>query len=140
MDFAPAVTHAIALELIDATGNATPVEAELCYDRRDPYAVSTLFRTGSTQVRWVFSRDLIAEGIYEPTGDGDVHVWPCLDAQGRAVVVIELSSPDGEALMQARSDALTAFIASTDAIVPRGTESLLIDIDAELGGFLRDAG
>lgn len=140
MDIAPTVTHSIPIELIDAAGAATPIEAELRYDRFDPYAVTAVFRTGSTQVKWVVSRDLIAEGIYEPSGDGDVHVWPCLDTHGRAVVVIELRSPDGEALMQTRSDALTSFIASTDAVVPRGTESLLIDVDAVIDGFLREAG
>jgi hypothetical protein len=139
MDIAPTVTHSVPIELIDAAGSVTPIEAELRYDRFDPYAVTAVFRTGSTQVRWVVSRDLIAEGIYEPTGDGDVHVWPCLDAQGRAVVVIELRSPDGEAMMQTRSDALTAFIASTDAVVPRGAESVLIDVDAAIEGFLRQA-
>lgn len=140
MDIAPTVTHSIALELIDASGTATPVQAELRYDRHDPYAVSAIFSTGSTQVRWVFSRDLIAEGIYEPSGDGDVHVWPCLDVQGGAVVVIELCSPDGEALMQARSKELTAFIASADKVVPRGSESLLLEVDNAIEAMLRDVG
>lgn len=140
MDIAPTVTHSIALELIDASGTATPVQAELRYDRHDPYAVSAVFSTGSTQVRWVFSRDLIAEGIYEPSGDGDVHVWPCLDVRGCAVVVIELCSPDGEALMQASSKELVSFIASTDKVVPRGTETLLLDVDTAIEAMLRDAG
>jgi Streptomyces sporulation and cell division protein, SsgA len=140
MDFAPTVTRSIRLEMIDATGTATPVQAELRYDRRDPYAVSAMFRTGTSEARWVFSRDLIADGIYEPSGEGDVHVWPCLDAQGRAVVIIELCSPDGEALLQARSEALTAFIASTDEVVPRGSESLLVDMDAMIETLLPDAG
>lgn len=140
MDIAPTVTHSIALELIDASGTATPVQAELRYDRHDPYAVSAIFSTGTTQVRWVFSRDLIAEGIYEPSGDGDVHVWPCLDVQGGAVVVIELCSPDGEALMQARSKELTAFIASADKVVPRGSESLLLEVDNAIEAMLRDVG
>ena len=140
MDIAPTVTHSIALELIDASGTATPVQAELRYDRNDPYAVSAVFSTGSSQVQWVFSRDLLAEGIYEPSGDGDVHVWPCLDARGSAVVVIELCSPDGEALMQACSKELTAFIASTDKVVSRGSESLLVDVDTALASLLREAG
>ena len=89
-----------------------------------------------TEVRWVFARDLLAAGLYEPTGDGDVHVWPCLDARGRAVTIIELSSPDGEALMQARSDEVCEFLSRTEAIVPRGTEAGLMDVDTALGKIL----
>jgi Streptomyces sporulation and cell division protein, SsgA len=137
MDTAPiSVTRAITLELIDASGGATPLAAELCYDKNDPYAVSACFRTGSSEVRWVFARDLLAEGLYEPTGDGDVHVWPCLDAHGRAVAIIELSSPDGEALMQARSDEVTDFLARCETLVPTGSEAGLMDIDDALARIL----
>ena len=137
MDTAPiSVTRAITLELIDASGAATPLAAELRYDKHDPYAVSACFRTGSTEVRWVFARELLAEGLYEPNGDGDVHVWPCLDARGRAVTIIELSSPDGEALMQARSDEVSDFLTRCEALVPSGTEAGLMDMDAVLAQLL----
>ncbi|MBA2773174.1 MAG: SsgA family sporulation/cell division regulator, partial [Nocardioidaceae bacterium] len=46
MDIAPlSVTHTLTLELIDASGTATPLEAELRYDNHDPYAVSACFDT-----------------------------------------------------------------------------------------------
>jgi hypothetical protein len=137
MDAAPInVTRAITLDLIDATGGATPLAADLCYDKNDPYAISACFRTGSTEVRWVFARELLAEGLYEPTGDGDVHVWPCLDASGRAVTIIELSSPDGEALMQARSDEVSDFLARCESLVPSGSEAGLMDIDDTIAQLL----
>jgi hypothetical protein len=137
MDAAPInVTRAITLELIDATGGATPLAADLCYDKNDPYAISACFRTGSTEVRWVFARELLAEGLYEPTGDGDVHVWPCLDASGRAVTIIELSSPDGEALMQARSEEVSDFLARCESLVPSGSEAGLMDIDDAIAQLL----
>ena len=62
------------------------------------------------EVRWTFGRDLLIGGLYEPTGDGDVHVWPCLDTDAHSVVMIELCSPDGEALVQARTSDITAFV------------------------------
>ena len=86
--------------------------------------------------RWVFARELLASGAYEPTGDGDVHVWPCLDARGRAVTIIELSSPDGEALMQARSDDVTEFLRRTESLVPSGSETNLIDVDGAIAQLL----
>jgi hypothetical protein len=133
MDTAPvAVTQAVTLELIDPTGAITPIEAELQYDPADPYAVTTVFMTGSSQVRWTFGRDLLIEGLYEPSGDGDVHVWPCLDSDGHAVVIIELCSPDGEALVQARTGDLSTFVDRMTAAVEPGTESGHVDVDAAI--------
>jgi hypothetical protein len=137
MDIAPVtVSHELVLELIDANGQSTPLDAELCYDSVDPYAVAACFDTGEARVRWVFARELLSCGLYEPTGDGDVHVWPCLDAQGRAVTIIELSSPDGEALMQARSGDVTEFLRLTESLVPSGTEADLVDIDETIALLL----
>jgi hypothetical protein len=133
------VTQPVTLELIDPTGAATPIDAELHYDPRDPYAVTTVFMTGASQVRWTFGRDLLCEGLYEPAGDGDVHVWPCLDSQGHAVVIIELCSPDGEALVQARTGDLISFVDRMTKAVEPGTESALIDIDTAITAIL-DAG
>ena len=133
----PAVTQALTLDLIDATGSATPIEAELHYDPRDPYAVTTVFMTGRSTVRWTFGRELLAGGLYEPSGDGDVHVWPCLDADGHAVVIIELCSPDGEALVQARTGELSAFVERMNRAVAPGTESEYVDIDAAITAIFK---
>ena len=136
MNTAPAtVTQPVRLELIDASGAATPLEAELRYDATDPFAVTTVFMTGHSEVRWTFGRDLLAEGLYEPAGDGDVHVWPCLDSNGHAVVIIELCSPDGEALVQARTGDLRAFVDRMNKAVKPGSESELLDIDATIASI-----
>jgi hypothetical protein len=133
MNTAPlVVSQTLTLELIDATGAATPIDAELQYDPRDPYAVTTVFMTGRSQVRWTFGRDLLTAGLYEPSGDGDVHVWPCLDSEGHAVVIIELSSPDGEALVQARTGDLSAFVERMSKAVVPGTESEYLNLDATI--------
>ena len=133
MNTAPlTVTQSVQLELIDPSGTATPIEAELRYDATDPFAVTTVFMTGHSEVRWTFGRELLAEGLYEPAGDGDVHVWPCLDSRGHAVVIIELCSPDGEALVQARSGDLRSFVDRMSKVVKPGTESDLVDVDAAI--------
>ncbi|HSE08234.1 MAG TPA: SsgA family sporulation/cell division regulator [Nocardioidaceae bacterium] len=137
MNTAPlVVSQGVTLELIDSTGAATPLEAELQYDPRDPYAVTTVFMTGRSQVRWTFGRDLLASGLYEPSGDGDVHVWPCLDADGHAVVIIELCSPDGEALVQAKTGDLSAFVERMTKAVAPGNESALLDVDSAIAAIL----
>lgn len=137
MDIAPErVTHALTLELIDASGKVTPLQAELRYDSHDPYAVAASFATGGDGVRWVFGRSLLKHGVFQPTGDGDVHVWPCLDSRGQAVTIIELTSPEGEALMQASSHEVCSFLRRTEDLVPMGTEALHIDVDGAITELL----
>jgi Streptomyces sporulation and cell division protein, SsgA len=137
MDTVPAsITRGLALELLDANGTATPLTAELRYDKSDPYAVAACFLAGETQVQWVFARDLLKAGIHRPTGDGDVHIWPCLDSQGHAATILELSSPDGEALIQARTDELYDFLAEAETLVRSGTEGDYLDVETAVGQLL----
>ena len=136
MNTAPlAVTQPVTLDLIDPTGTSTPIAAELHYEPSDPYAVTTVFMTGASQVRWTFGRELLMRGLYEPSGDGDVHVWPCLDTEGHAVVIIELCSPDGEALVQAKTGDLTRFVERMSELVEMGKESDHIDVDATIAAI-----
>ncbi len=130
------VTELVTLELIDATGAATPLETELSYDPRDPFAVTATFNTIAGHVRWTFGRDLLIGGLYEPTGDGDVHVWPCLDDEARSVIIIELCSPDGEALVQARTSDITAFVERMTRSVAPGTEVDHLDLDGTIAAIL----
>jgi hypothetical protein len=123
------VSRNLTLELIDVTGEASRLDGELEYNSADPYAVIAVFRAGPTPIRWVFARDLLAEGLFSPVGDGDVHVWPCLDSSGRAVVLLELTSPQGEALLQATSRDVSEFLQHTFALVPRGAEDMRLDLD-----------
>jgi hypothetical protein len=132
---AATVTQTVTLELIDATGTASPLETEFSYDPRDPFAVSATFLTVAGQVRWTFGRDLLIAGLYEPTGDGDVHVWPCLDNDAHSVIIIELCSPDGEALVQARSADMTAFVERMTAAVAPGAEAAQLDVDSAIAAI-----
>jgi hypothetical protein len=131
-----AVSEAMQMEFIDLEGVSTPVEAEFSYDAADPFAVSIAFKVEPAAVRWTFARDLLVEGFYEPTGDGDIHVWPCLSADGNAVVIVELDSPSGGAMVQISSREMAAFIARMLNLVPLETESDLLDFDAELSELL----
>jgi hypothetical protein len=129
---AQAITERMRLEFVDTEGLSTPLDADFEYNPADPFAVSVLFTDEPTPVRWTFARDLLIEGYYEPSGDGDVHVWPCLSPEGAAVVILELSSPSGEVLVQIHSRALSSFIDQMVAMVPQGAEETLVDLDAEI--------
>ncbi|MFD7446944.1 SsgA family sporulation/cell division regulator, partial [Streptomyces sp. NPDC059909] len=53
----------------------------------------------------------------------------------RGVVCIELSSPEGHALLEAPKRAVKAFLKCTDDVVPPGTEHLHFDVDSLTGSF-----
>lgn len=130
------VTRQATLEFVDPVGDNGSLDADFVYDPADPFAVTTVFKTAAGPVAWTFARDLILEGVYEPTGDGDVHVWPCLSSDGTAVVVIELCSPDGEVLVQAPAREVNRFAQEILDMVPLGDECAYVDVDAELAALI----
>jgi hypothetical protein len=124
------VCHDITLGYIQDDGTSIPLDAQLLYSQNSPYSVEALF--GEQKARWVFARDLLAEGLYEPTGIGDVRVWPTLSAEGHAAVTIELRLQDtgNNYFFQAPAKAVADFIDETDLYWIIGQEAF--DIDAEL--------
>lgn len=114
------------------------IEGELVFDHADPYAVVMHLEARSGTVVWTFARELLVEGLYEPVGDGDVQVWPCLSNTGEAVVIIELRSPDGMALIQAPSRTVHDFVARAESVVPMGEESHHLALDSLISQLLSD--
>lgn len=130
------IAEAMQMEFIDLEGVSTPVAADLSYDAADPFAVSIVFNVEPVAVRWTFARELLVDGFYEPTGDGDIHVWPSLSTDGTAVVIVELDAPAGGAMVQINSRDAAAVIEQMLDLVPAGAESDLLDFDAELSEIL----
>ncbi|MDX3191513.1 SsgA family sporulation/cell division regulator [Streptomyces sp. MN03-5084-2B] len=106
-----------------------PVPAELEYDTRDPYAVAVVLHAGASAVRWLFGRDLLADGLLARCGDGDVRIGPADDP---ALVVVELTSPDGAAVLEAPAKEIAAFLDRTYDVVPADSESDWFDFAEEL--------
>jgi hypothetical protein len=106
-----------------------PVPAELEYDTRDPYAVAVVLHAGANAVRWLFGRDLLADGLLGRCGDGDVRIGPAGDPE---LVVVELTSPDGAAVLEAPAKEIAAFLDTTYEAVPAGCESDWFDFETEL--------
>lgn len=137
--YSGSVTQPISMDAVDADGQTLTLDAELGYYPADPYAVTATFRTPGGDVVWTFARELLTGGLTAPAGEGDVHVWPCLDAHGRAVVVVELNSPDGELLVQAPTKDVLRFVNRTLTAVPAGSESDFIDVDLLIHQLLEAA-
>jgi hypothetical protein len=126
-------TTAVQIATVDAEEDHTLV-AEFVFDSADACAVTMVLQTASGPVHWTFARELLVDGQYEPSGDGDVHVWPCLSACGEAVVIVELCSPAGETLLQFPSRAVQDFVYSSLEAVPLGREQ--VDVDTWLEHLL----
>lgn len=121
-------------DLVGSTTNPpVPVQVELRYDTRDPYAVQAAFRTGRAGwVEWVFSRDLLTEGLIGSAGDGDVRIRPVADD----AVEIELSSPSGHATFRAATRDVSDFLSRTHDVIEPGGEDRWLDLEHALGMLL----
>jgi hypothetical protein len=134
MEAAP-VRRPLALTMVGADVPVL-VTAELEYHTVDPYAVTALFHTDAGQIRWVFSRDLLDEGLVHDVGDGDVQVAPGSVSLGEHCVQLRLSSPDGVAVLETPADVILEFLERSYALVPPGAESSYLDIDDGLATLL----
>ncbi|MEU9455225.1 SsgA family sporulation/cell division regulator [Streptomyces sp. NPDC048277] len=130
------VERELELRLILSPERSIPVPARLRYRSDDPYAVHVSFHINSEcPVHWTFARDLLVEGVFRPCGQGDVRVWPT-KAEGRSVVLMALSSPDGDALLEAPTAQVSAWLERTLRAVPPGTEGRRLGIDDALDQLL----
>ncbi|MFI6694982.1 SsgA family sporulation/cell division regulator [Streptomyces sp. NPDC050433] len=130
------VERELELNLVLSPERCIPVPARLTYRTEDPYAVHITFHISSdTPVNWTFARELLIEGVFRPCGHGDVRVWPT-KVDGRAVLCVALSSPDGDALLEAPSAAVSAWLERTLRVVPPGTETDRLGLDGELAQLL----
>lgn len=114
-----------------------PVQVDLTYQSRDPFAVQASFRTGGgSAVDWVFARDLLHDGLIAPSGTGDVRVRPMTLDPNR--VQLELSSPSGHAVFTTCAQTLGDFLHRTYDAVPPGREYSWLDFDLALSELLHN--
>ena len=120
----------VVFELVRGRRPPLPAQVELRYAGSDPYAVVLAFQTvHSREVVWRFSRGLLAQGLIEAAGEGDVRLRP-LDtpAPGRAVE-IELRSPGGRTVFRAPDAELRDYLARTQELIAFGAEHEWLDLD-----------
>ncbi len=116
---------------------AAPVVTRWTYDTTDPFAVTLAIQTrGKRWVEWVMSRDLVLAGLSGPTGIGDVTLRPEA-TQDYDIVVVEIRSPDGRAVLEVDRELLAHFVDSTVEAVPVDSETSVIDMDAEIQKIIK---
>jgi hypothetical protein len=121
-------------QYVNLDGSGTPVYSRWSYDPADPYAITLAFGEDQGWVVWRFARDLIIEGLTQPAGLGDVRVRPDL-AECSDILVIELESPHGYAVVEMVREDAEIFLARTMEAVPPGEEN--IDIDAFIAQVMK---
>ncbi|MET8247247.1 SsgA family sporulation/cell division regulator [Streptomyces sp. NPDC005202] len=130
------VERELELRLVLSPERGIPVPARLGYRADDPYAVHIAFHVDSDRpVNWTFARELLVEGVFRPCGHEDVRVWPA-KVEGRSVILLALSSPEGDALLEAPAAQVSAWLERTPRLVPPGSEGEQLGIDNGLTELL----
>ncbi|MEY9849196.1 SsgA family sporulation/cell division regulator [Streptacidiphilus sp. MAP5-3] len=133
------VQQEVTVQLVLSPERGMPVPALLMYCANDPYAVHMTFHLGQDcPVTWVFARELLVEGVFRACGQGDVRIWPTR-ADGRNLICMALSSPAGDALLEAPTAPVAAWLERTLRLVPTGTEEAALDVDGALADLLGSA-
>ena len=119
------ISRIVPLQLVQADESVQPVACRLVFSGADPYTVRAVFEgAGST---WLIGRELLAQGLLAdlscPAGYGDGKVGR---DESPEYLLIALSGIEGDALLAAEAAAVADFIAETTALVPFGTEGLVM--------------
>ncbi|WP_223774496.1 SsgA family sporulation/cell division regulator [Streptomyces sp. 135] len=116
-----------------------PLKGVFSYRTSDPLAVRLeLFSRNLPLSTWTFSRDLLMNGLGARSGEGDVEVWPSVEAQPRTLY-LALSGATSvaarrRALLCCSAPAAERFVQKTVALVPPGNEEL--GLEAALAALL----
>ncbi|MEU2561109.1 SsgA family sporulation/cell division regulator [Streptomyces longispororuber] len=133
------IEQAVEARLVAAAPRMPTIPATLHYDRRDPFAVRMSFPAPATlegvEVHWTFARELLAQGVEQAVGDGDVRVRP----YGYDRTVLEFHAPEGTAIVHVRTGDVRRFLHRTTVLVPVGQEHRHVDLDRDLADLMRDA-
>jgi hypothetical protein len=133
MDTTDVITQEVFARCAFPTGDL--VGAELGYAADEPYAVLVTLHDEVGTSHEV-ARTLLAQAITRATGAGDVRAWPVVDDDGRSLVVLHLRSGDQEVVLELLTTQLDRFLGRTLALVPFGTESEHVDVDAVVARLL----
>jgi len=131
------IEQPVEARLVAAAPRMPSIPATLYYDRTDPFAVRMTFPAPATlegvEVCWTFARELLASGLEDAAGSGDVRVRP----YGYDRTVLEFHAPEGTAVVHVRSGEVQRFLQRTTDLVPTGLEHLQVDLDHDLAELMR---
>ncbi|MGW4698429.1 SsgA family sporulation/cell division regulator [Kitasatospora cineracea] len=113
------------------------VRTRFRYAAAAPHEVRLTFHLGRPdEADWVFSRDLLRDGLEALSGQGDVKLWPASCPCHGATLHLALESPHGSALLEASRPQVRAWLERTYTVVPDGGAAELLPSDEELAELL----
>jgi sporulation and cell division protein SsgA len=113
-------------------GQETPLLTRWSYRADDPFAVMmSIARPSGRWIDWLMARDLIVAGLDAPAGIGDVQLTPFTDGEFD-VLEVKIGDDEGFASLEFDRSLIERFLSATCDIVPVGTESTVIDVEAEI--------
>ncbi|MER6443900.1 SsgA family sporulation/cell division regulator [Streptomyces venezuelae] len=121
---------------LDSMTGRVPLLARFSYDSADPYAIRVTFFDGlRITARWDFDRQMLAEGLHRPVGEGEVYFCP-----HRGLVTDELrlflrntrGGQEGHATLFVGARPMQRFLDQTYDVTEAGEEFL------DLDGFLEE--
>lgn len=112
------ISHPITAKILPSRAL---VNVTLEYKKLTPFEVQMHFQITATSWRsWLFCRELLAHGIQDPAGVGDVQVCP--HPWDDNLTTVTLRSPDGTAVFEFRRGDLVNFLEETFLQVAPGQE------------------
>ncbi|MFF1873355.1 SsgA family sporulation/cell division regulator [Kitasatospora herbaricolor] len=120
------------------------VSTRFRFDPQRPYEVLLTFHLGRPdEADWVFSRELLRDGLTTLSGQGDVKLWPAYCPCHGATLHVALESPHGSALLEVAKSKVQDWLDRTYAQVSEAAEASCGPTDAQLtallaGGFPTD--
>lgn len=130
------IEQSVQARMVASAPRMETLPAVLSYDRTDPFAIRMAFPAPATlegtEVSWLFSRELLAEGTDAPAGLGDVRIRPF----GYERTVLEFHAAEGIAMVHVRTAELRRFLRRTRQLVPVGAEHRFLDLDRSLTDLL----
>ncbi|MDH6142014.1 MULTISPECIES: SsgA family sporulation/cell division regulator [Kitasatospora] len=131
------VEEVLTLRIALGRDRVGTVPTRFRYEPERPYEVLVTFHLGRPdEVDWVFSRELLRDGLRGLTGQGDVRLWPAHCPCHGATLHLALESPYGSALLEASAPRVRDWLERTYAEVPEGAEPDASPTDAQLSALL----
>ncbi|MET9064242.1 SsgA family sporulation/cell division regulator [Streptosporangium sandarakinum] len=115
-----------------------PLAAVLSYRMSDPYAVRLSFVQGRREtVVYGFARMLLAAGLLDRAGEGDVTVAPHEEVDD--YLVLTVTPEHGYPFpLYVQREAVQDFLDRSFGLVPLGREHEHLDVDAAITALLRE--
>lgn len=134
----PIVHRTLVMQLEAGGTGRFSVLAHMTYEADDPFAVTIVFsHDGRVLARWRLDRQMLADGMERPVGEGDVRMEPQSTGLWRELRMEFLGEPhtDGgrhRAVILAWAPAVMSFLDETYEVVQPGQENVCVD------GFLAE--